>query len=151
MKLTDSKLKSLKPSGKVQKLPDGDGLYTHVSPVGGKLWRLFSRFNGKRKTLALGKYPEAGPAEARIRPEKARGLAAQGVAPSAYKREIKATTAADAADMAHTFEAVARAGSAKIHGLNGRPPEEYSFRSGEPAFPVYRRVFHFSALKLPTA
>ena len=143
MKLTDTKLKCLKPSGKVQKLPDGDGLYTHVSPVGGKLWRLFSRFNGKQKTFALGKYAETSPVEARIRPEEARGLAAQGVAPSAYKREIKALLP----QMQRTWPILSKPWPVlvqqKTHGLNGRPPEEYSFRSGEPAFPVYRRVFHF--------
>lgn len=108
MKLTDTKLKSLKPTGKIQKFSDGGGLYIHVSPVGGKLWRFFYRFNGKQKTLALGKYPEVSLAEARKKREEARVLVAQGVDPSAYKRKIKAATAADAADMAHTFEAVAR-------------------------------------------
>ena len=64
---TDTKLRALKPSGKVQKLFDCDGLCIHVSPAGGKLWRLFYRFDGKQKTLALGKYPEVSLAEARKR------------------------------------------------------------------------------------
>ena len=72
IKLTDTKLKALKPSGKVQKLSDGGGLYIHVSPAGGKLWRLFYRFDGKQKTLALGKYPEVSLAEARNRRDEAR-------------------------------------------------------------------------------
>ena len=61
-------------SGKVQKLSDCDGLYIHVSPAGGKLWRLFYRFDGKQKTLALGKYPEVSLAEARNRRDEARAL-----------------------------------------------------------------------------
>lgn len=108
IKLTDTKLKALKPSGKVQKLSDGGGLYIHVSPAGGKLWRLFYRFDGKQKTLALGKYPEVSLADARKLRDEARALIAQGVDPSAHKREAKATAAIEAADMANTFEAVAR-------------------------------------------
>ena len=69
-----TKLRALKPSGKVQKLLDCDGLYIHVSPAGGKLWRLFYRFDGKQKTLALGKYPEVSLAEARKRRDEARAL-----------------------------------------------------------------------------
>ena len=34
---TDTKLRALKPSGKIQKRSDCDGLYIHVSPAGGKL------------------------------------------------------------------------------------------------------------------
>ncbi|WP_462430089.1 Arm DNA-binding domain-containing protein [Bilophila wadsworthia] len=70
----DTKLRALKPSGKVQKLLDCDGLYIHVSPAGGKLWRLFYRFDGNQKTLALGKYPEVSLAEARKRRDEARAL-----------------------------------------------------------------------------
>ena len=87
---------------------DCDGLYIHVSPAGGKLWRLFYRFDGKQKTLALGKYPEVSLADARKLRDEARALIAQGVDPSAHKREAKATAAIEAADMANTFEAVAR-------------------------------------------
>ncbi|MFQ8736740.1 MAG: Arm DNA-binding domain-containing protein [Bilophila wadsworthia] len=61
---TDTKLRALKPSGKVQKLLDCDGC-TSMSHLPGKLWRLFYRFDGKQKTLALGKYPEVSLAEAR--------------------------------------------------------------------------------------
>jgi hypothetical protein len=38
-KLTDIFLRHLKATGKVQKHADGGGLYIHVSPTGGKLWR----------------------------------------------------------------------------------------------------------------
>ncbi len=43
-KLTDTKLRALRATGKIQKLADGGGLYIHVSPAGGKLWRLAYRF-----------------------------------------------------------------------------------------------------------
>lgn len=74
IKLTDTKLKSLKPADKVQKLSYSGGLYIHVSSAGGKLWRLFYRFDGKQKPLALGKYPEVSLAEARKRRDEARAL-----------------------------------------------------------------------------
>ena len=41
---------------------------------GEKLWRLFYRFDGNQKTLALGKYPEVSLAEARKRRDEARAL-----------------------------------------------------------------------------
>nr|WP_294511363.1 integrase arm-type DNA-binding domain-containing protein [uncultured Bilophila sp.] len=108
MKLTDTKLKALKPTGKVQKFSDGGGLYIHVSPAGGKLWRLFYRFDGKQKTLALGKYPDISLADARKLRDEARVLLAQGIDPSAHKKEAKVAAAAEATDLANTFEAVAR-------------------------------------------
>ena len=74
MKLTDAKLRSLKATGKTQKFSDEGGLYLHLSPSGGKLWRLAYRFGGKQKTLALGQYPAVSLVEARKRREEAREL-----------------------------------------------------------------------------
>ena len=51
MKLTDTLLRSLKATGQVQKKADGGGLYIHVSPSGGKLWRMAYSFDGKQKTF----------------------------------------------------------------------------------------------------
>ena len=45
MKLTDTFLRGLKATGKIQKYSDGGGLYLHVSPIGGKLWRMGYRFS----------------------------------------------------------------------------------------------------------
>jgi len=42
MKLTDRAIRNLKTTGKAYKTFDGGGLYVHVSPTGGKLWRFFS-------------------------------------------------------------------------------------------------------------
>lgn len=59
MKLTDKKIKSLKPESKEYKVFDGSGLHILVHPNGSKYWRLRYRFNGKDKAaLALGVYPE---------------------------------------------------------------------------------------------
>jgi len=71
----------------------------------GKYWRVDYSFSGKRKTLALGTYPEISLAKARERRAAARTLLAEGVDPSAAKRDEKRARA-DAA--ANTFEAVGR-------------------------------------------
>jgi len=71
----------------------------------GKYWSVDSRFANKRKTLALGVYPEVSLPKARKRREAARELLADGIDPSTAKREAKQFTAAAAAN---TFEAVAR-------------------------------------------
>jgi hypothetical protein len=53
------------------KVSDGEDLYVFVSTSGTRLWRLAYRFNGKPKTLSLGKYPETSLLDAR----RARGEA----------------------------------------------------------------------------
>ena len=57
MPLTDTPIRTAKPSTKPVRLFDGGGLYIEISPAGGKLWRLKYRFDGKEKRLALGVYP----------------------------------------------------------------------------------------------
>ena len=59
MALTDTFVRqvksSVKPAG--DKYTDGHGMYLHVKPAG-KYWRFDYSFLGKRKTLALGVYPD---------------------------------------------------------------------------------------------
>ena len=106
MKLTDAKLRALKPTGKTQKISDGGGLYIHLSPAGGKLWRFFYRFGGKQKTLALGKYPDVSLVEARKRRDEARELLGQGIDPGEKKKEGKAAAVAAEFAKAMTYEVV---------------------------------------------
>jgi hypothetical protein len=107
MALTDTFVKNVKHTGAsaVDKYADGRAMYLMVNSVG-KYWRMNYRFADKRKTLALGVYPDVGLAKARARREKARELLADGIDPATAKREEKQARA-DAA--ANTFEAVARA------------------------------------------
>ena len=99
MALTDTQIKTIKPSGKKagDKHSDGGGLYLLVKPAG-KYWRMAYRFIGKQKTLALGVYPEVSLADAREGRGKARKLLANDVDPSAAKREERAQTAAATAN-----------------------------------------------------
>ena len=106
MALTDTFVKNVKHSGAASgdKYTDGRAMYLLVNAVG-KYWRMNYRFADKRKTLALGVYPDVGLAKARARRDKAREQLADGTDPATAKREGKQAQA-DAA--ANTFEAVAR-------------------------------------------
>jgi integrase len=104
MALTDTfvrQVKPVKPNG--DKHSDGDGMYLLVLGSG-KYWRMDYRFLGKRKTLALGVYPEVSLAKARSRRAEARELLADGLDPSANKKRQKVERLQAAM---HTFEQVA--------------------------------------------
>lgn len=105
MPLTDVSVRNTKPQAKPIKAFDEKGLYLLVQPAGGKLWRMDYRFDGKRKTMALGAYPAVKLAEARQARDEARSLLAKGIDPSAAR---KAERAAKEAVKRHQFEAVAR-------------------------------------------
>ena len=106
MALADTFVRQVKHTGKPagDKHTDGGGMYLLVK-AGGKYWRMDYTHADKRKTLALGVYPEVSLATARQRRDKARELLADGIDPSIAKKEDKQAKA-DAA--ANTFEMVAR-------------------------------------------
>lgn len=106
MALTDTFVRQVKATEKAigDKYADGGGMYLLVKAAG-KYWRMDYSFGGKRKTLALGTYPEVSLAKARDRRGAARERLADGIDPSAAKREEKQARA-DAT--ASTFEVVAR-------------------------------------------
>ena len=58
MALSATGVSKAKASEKPQKLTDGGGMYLLIQPTGAKLWRMDYRFENKRKTLALGIYPD---------------------------------------------------------------------------------------------
>jgi len=106
MALTDTFVKQVKHTGKPtgDKHTDGGGMYLLVKAAG-RYWRMDYTHADKRKTLALGTYPEVSLLKARQRRDKARELLAEGVDPSAEK---KAAKQAGIATAANTFEVVAR-------------------------------------------
>ena len=89
MPLTDTAVKNAKSLEKPLKLADERGMYLLVSPSGGKLWRLDYRFDGKRKTMALGRYPEIPLKQARDRRDEARKLLANGIDPGEVRKGEK--------------------------------------------------------------
>lgn len=105
MALTATQVKNAKPGAAPIKLADGDGLYLEIRPTGAKLWRYRYRIAGKESLFALGTYPKMGLADARIKLGDARALVKKGIHPL---HDRKATLAAQVAENANTFEAVAR-------------------------------------------
>lgn len=105
MALTDTAIRNTKQKDKAYKLADEKGLYLFVQKTGGKLWRFDYRFDGKRKTLALGKYPDVSLADARDRRDDARKKIASEIDPSETKKAVKA---AKVGVTANSFEVVAR-------------------------------------------
>ena len=103
MSTTDAAISKAKPKTKQYKITDDKGMYCLVTPSGGKLWRLDYRFGGKRKTLALGKYPATSLKKARDNRDDAKALIEDGVDPAEVKKVEKISKAGK-----DTFEAVAR-------------------------------------------
>ncbi|SFU75698.1 tyrosine-type recombinase/integrase [Nitrosospira multiformis] len=103
MALTDTAVRNAKPGEKPYKLTHGKGLYLLVNATG-KYWRLDYRFAGKRKTLALGVYPDVSLATARERRDAARKLLANETDPSVVMA-VNKRARLQAAE--NTFEAVA--------------------------------------------
>ena len=105
MPLTDLAIKALAPRDATYKVTDGEGLQLHVTPQGSKLWRLAYRFDGKQKLMALGKYPDLAPKEARVKARAAKLAIAAGTDPMA---ERKATKIARQLAVENAFAAVAK-------------------------------------------
>ena len=104
MALTNIEARNSKVGDKPYKLSDEKGLYLLVT-LAGKYWRYDYRFADKRKTLAIGVYPEVTLAEARDKRDKARKLLAELIDPGAHK---KATKQSITLGGENSFEIVAR-------------------------------------------
>lgn len=93
MPLTDTTVRQAKYIDKPRKLADEKGLYLLINQTG-KYWRMDYRYQGKRKTLALGVYPDVSLAKAREKRDTARQLLATDVDPGQQKKADKATVKA---------------------------------------------------------
>lgn len=121
MALTDTFVRNAKSAREAgDKYADGDGMYLLVTPAG-KYWRLDYRYLGKRKTLALGVYPQVSLAQARTRRTQARGLLAEGVDPGQAKRQAKQQRVEAASQ---TFETVARLWLQKTQALRAASTQD---------------------------
>ncbi len=90
-KLTTQEVKNIKPGSKQQKLTDGEGMYLLVTKTG-KYWRYDYRYLKKRKTLALGVYPQITLKKARDLHFEARKKLTEGIDPSHLKKIEKKNT-----------------------------------------------------------
>mgnify|MGYP001084479240 FL=1 len=143
MALTDTFVRQVKHTGKASgdKYADGGGMYLLVK-AGGRYWRMDYAHAEKRKTLALGVYPEVSLAKARQRRTEARELLAEGLDPGVAKRAEKLATRVAAAN---TFEAVAREFHAtQASGWSPRYASRWIERMEKDLFP------HIGKLTLPS-
>ena len=122
MALTDTAVRTAKPTDKPYKLADEKGMYLLVNPNGSKWWRLKYRFLGKEKLLSLGVYSDVSLKDARVKRDAARTLLANGVDPS-LNRQVQLAAKVERSE--NSFETVAREWIAKTspkwkisHGSN---------------------------------
>ena len=92
MPLTAIQVKEAKSSDKNQKLSDGQGMYLLVKTNASKYWRMDYRFAGKRKTFAIGVYPQVSLKQAREHRYEAKKLLSEGLDPNQQKKERKRNT-----------------------------------------------------------
>ena len=105
MKLTDTKIRNLKPKERQYKVSDGKNLFLVITPNGAKYWRYKYIFNGKEKSLAIGVYPNITLSQARERRNEAKQQLANGNDPSFIKQTIQNNKKQAAQN---SFETIAR-------------------------------------------
>lgn len=110
MALNDAKVKAAKPRATAYKLSDAGQLFLHVTPAGGKHWRMNYMFgknaSGKpaQKTLTIGPYPVVSLGEAREGRDAAKRILLEGRDPAVVKQPTRHDRSA-AAD--NTFQVIA--------------------------------------------
>src|SRR5262249_48598316 len=111
MALTDMTIRRAKGRGAPYKLTDGAGLYALIRPDGARYWRMDYRWQGKRRTLALGVYPSVSLSEAREKRDQAKKQLASGKDPAAQRKleKAKAKLAAE-----NTFRLISEEWVAKL-------------------------------------
>lgn len=87
--LNDTKLRTLKPTEKLYRITDFDGLCIEVKPTGKKFWRFRFRYLDKALMMTLGEYPVVGLAEARRLRDDAKSLLHKGINPIEDRVEKK--------------------------------------------------------------
>ena len=104
MALTDTRIRTLKFTGKPAKYADGGGLHLYVSSSGKKLWRMTYYYDKKEKVLSFGEYPVISLEKAREKRLQAKQLLTEGVDPGAHKKAIKEAQRSEVND---TFQTIA--------------------------------------------
>jgi integrase len=86
---TDKFIKGLKPESTKYYQREGEGFTVRVMPSGAKTWLLIYSFDGKRREMNLGSYPDVKLATAREKHAAAKKLLNNGTDPGAVEREAK--------------------------------------------------------------
>ncbi|WP_211922443.1 tyrosine-type recombinase/integrase [Solidesulfovibrio aerotolerans] len=105
--LTEIKIKTIKPSGKIERFHDSQGLYLELSAAGGKHWRWKYKFDGKEKRLSLGAWPDVSLKDARVLRDASRKMLREGADPGQAKKQARADGDGAGSEGAVTFKAVA--------------------------------------------
>lgn len=104
IKLSDAKIKTLKPEEKTYRILDGDRLYIEVRPTGAKVWRFKFVHEGKESSMSLGEYPAIGLADARSLRDEMKAKLARGIHPV---KERKQAREEKTKKITNTFDAIA--------------------------------------------
>jgi integrase len=111
VRLSDSKVRSLKRKDKRYEVADGHGLFIEVQPSGERVWRFRYRLNSRREKVTIGPYPAIPIADKVVRGKvetkgartihaEYRAMVAAGQSPTAHKRTAKAKAASEDATVA---------------------------------------------------
>ena len=141
MPLTDTQIRTFKPTGKIVKLYDGGGLLLRITARGKKCWQFKYTRNGKQNTIGrIGSYPEVSLKEAREKALILRKKLIDGIDPAQENKERRLM----AEVAARTFEVVAR----EWHGKYARTWTESHARDNMNALSVSSSP-HLEASLLP--
>lgn len=105
MRLTVKQIESAQPQLKAWKLADERGLYLLISPKGSKRWQMRYSFQGQKKQISFGPFPDVSLKVARAKRDEARTMIADGIDPLRQRREKKLEATLASKD---TFDVVAR-------------------------------------------
>ncbi|WP_426993443.1 tyrosine-type recombinase/integrase [Methylomonas sp. CM2] len=86
----DTVYRAAKARDKEYFINDGGGLYLVVGKNGTKIWKFIYSFEGKRKKLSFGVYPDTTLENARRKAEDARNSLANGTDPSETRKQARA-------------------------------------------------------------
>lgn len=101
MPLSETAIRIAKPEPKPFKIADNGGMYLLVQPNGSKYFRFDYRFAGKRRTAAIGVYPDLSLKQARVERDRIKSLISSGIDPSVQEKPSEFPEVV-------TFEMVAR-------------------------------------------
>lgn len=104
IKLSDAKIKTLKPEEKTYRILDGDRLYIEVRSTSAKVWRFKFVHEGKESSMSLGEYPAIGLADARSLRDEMKAKLARGIHPV---KERKQAREEKTKKITNTFDAIA--------------------------------------------
>lgn len=88
-RFTDVMIRKLKPDERKYLRGEGNGFNIRVTPSGAKTWLYLYSFDGRRKELNLGCYPEVTLETARSNFEEARKQVKNGIDPAAAAEQVK--------------------------------------------------------------